>query len=157
MYWPDGPTGPGGAGQPAGGLSCTASHDNASYHVHPHLSIFLNGQQLRVPSGIGIGGSGAPAPGCLYAVHTHDAIGILHVENPTPARFTLGQFFALWGQPLSSTNVAGITGLPVVIWLDDGRTVTQYTGDPREIELAGGRGITVQIGTPLSALPTYTY
>jgi hypothetical protein len=121
------------------------------------LSIFLNGQQLRVPSGIGIGGSGAPAPGCLYAVHTHDAIGILHVENPTPARFTLGQFFALWGQPLSSTNVAGITGLPVVIWLDDGRTVTQYTGDPREIELAGGRGITVQIGTPLSALPTYTY
>lgn len=93
----------------------------------------------------------------MYALHTHDSIGIIHVENPTPARFTLGQFFALWGQPLAADNVAGITGLPIVLWIDNGTTVTRYTGDFAEVELIAGRGITFQIGSPLTAIPTYRY
>lgn len=125
--------------------------------MHTHLSIFLNGQQLRIPAEIGIGGPQAPVPGCLHSVHTHDSIGIIHVENPTPGHFTLGQFFALWGQALATDNVAGITGLPIVMWLDDGTTLTQYSGNFGDIELLPGRGITIQIGSPLTEIPTYTY
>src|SRR5262245_17039175 len=46
-HWSNGDTSTGGQGQPVGTLECAASQPN-TYHVHTHLSIFLNGQQLTV-------------------------------------------------------------------------------------------------------------
>jgi hypothetical protein len=145
--WPNGDTVAGGQGQSIDGIDC-ANIEN--YHVHTHLAIFRNGEMLTIPAAIGL-------TGCTYELHTHDWSGILHVEAPAVKRFTLGQFFAVWGQPLSSSNVAGITGLPVVVYINDGTSLIQYLGNPADIELISHRSITIQIGTALTEIPSYTW
>jgi hypothetical protein len=42
-----------------------------------------------------------------------------------------------------------------VIYIQDGTTVTQYQGDPRQIELRANRSITIQVGTPVQQIPTF--
>jgi hypothetical protein len=154
--WPAGSSAEGGQGQEVAGLPCGLVDE--SYHIHAHLSIFVDGQLQRIPTNVGIVPAGNTTAGCTYPLHTHDASGKLHVEAPAPARFTLGQFFAIWGQPLSRSNVAGITGLPVVAYISEGGTVTRYTGDDLgEIDLASHRGITLQLGSPVAEIPNYTW
>jgi hypothetical protein len=159
VYWPDGNTSTGGYGNRIMGLSCGEMLE--TYHVHTHLSFFLNGDQLALPRSVG---SVAPRPGtsCYYPLHTHDMSGKVHVEASAPAVFTLGQFFAIWGQPLEPTNIAGFTDLPVVIYIvdvmaDGKRTASRYEGDFHAIELKSQRGIVVQLGTKIAEIPTYTW
>ncbi|HEX2583900.1 MAG TPA: hypothetical protein VHL14_02120 [Steroidobacteraceae bacterium] len=153
-HWPDGDTADGGQGQPIAGLQCNVTSE--AYHVHAHLSIYLNGQALAVPATIGIVQT-SPTSHCNYAVHTHDSSGIIHVEAPAAATFTLGQLFALWGQPLSFNDVAGNPGVPVVVYVTDNNVVTQYTGDLAAIELSSHREITIQLGTAITEIPNYTW
>jgi hypothetical protein len=153
--WPAGDSSTGGQGQEVDGLMCGQMAE--TYHVHGHLSVFLNGDQLQVPQEIGL-----PAPGgvqCAYSMHTHDASGEIHIEAPAPAKFTLGMLFDVWGQPLSTTNVGGITGLPVKLYyFDDGQSVaTEYTDDMRNLEIPAHRQITIQVGTTLTVLPVYDF
>lgn len=158
--WPDGPTSTGGQGADVDGLSCLATMPE-TYHVHAHVSIFLNGDQLIVPKEIGIPRDASGGDKCFYSIHTHDETGEIHVEAAAPATFTLGQLFDLWGQPLDATNVnlAGIAGLPIAIFvLDDGGTsATLYTDDPKKLELSRHRQITIQIGTAISTIPVYDF
>jgi len=135
-------------------LQCNVTSE--AYHVHSHLSIFLNGEQLAVPSHIGIVET-SPTTHCNYSTHTHDHTGMLHVEAPAPGLFTLGQIFAIWGQPLSYTDIAGISDVPVVVYITDNGVTTQYTGDLSTIELLSHREITIQLGTPITEIPSYTW
>jgi hypothetical protein len=157
-YWPDGNTSTGGFGDQVQGLRCGDMVE--TYHVHTHLSFFLDGKQLALPSSIG---NVSPRPGtsCFYPLHTHDLSGKVHVEADAPALFTLGQLFAIWGQPLEPTNLAGLTGLPVVIYIVDRNvntyTASRYEGDFHAIELKSQRGIVVQIGTRIAEIPRYTW
>lgn len=155
VFWPDGATATGGQGQTVSGLSC--GPDNATYHVHAHLSIFMNGRALAIPARIGLIAATPTQPACNYSIHTHDLSGKVHVEAPAPAPFTLGQLFAIWGQTLSPANIAGITSLPVVIYVTDAGATMQYTGDPAAIELVSHREITIQIGSPVAAIPNFTW
>jgi len=127
-----------------------------AYHVHTHLSIYLNGQALAVPSHIGIVDT-SPTSHCNYTTHTHDLTGVVHVEAPVAGTYTLGQFFAIWGQPLSYTDVAGNPGVPVVVYVTDNSVVTEYSGDLTAIELLSHREITIQLGTPISEIQRYTW
>jgi hypothetical protein len=170
-YWPVNSSGSpttssGGSGQTINSLACAPMDEN--YHVHSHLSVFLDGRMLAVPAAIGIKNprfttnttwpDGFASSGdCHYPLHTHDTSGRLHVESPEPATFTLGQVFKLWGQPLTRSNFAGITGKPIVIYIHDDGPITVYNGDPAAIELKSHREITVQIGGALSQIPTYTW
>ena len=152
--WADGDTSTGGAGQPIQGIFCNAMVE--TYHVHTHVSLFLNGQQLALPSSIG-SANPTPTDHCYYAIHTHDRSGKVHVEAPAPGLFTLGQLFAIWGQPLGPTNVGGNPGVPVVIYLVDGSTASRYDGDFAAIELKSRRGIVIQMGTTIAEIPRYTW
>ncbi|HEV7607891.1 MAG TPA: hypothetical protein VGO61_11170 [Steroidobacteraceae bacterium] len=155
-HWPDGNTATGATGQPVGPLECLANMPE-TYHVHSHLSIFLNGQALAVPGEIGIVDT-SPTTHCFYSLHTHDKSGKLHVEAAAPATFTLGQVFTIWGQPLDSTNVAGLTGMPIVIYVTDHNgVVTEATGNWGDIELLSHREITIQVGTPVAEIPNFTW
>ena len=40
---------------------------------------------------------------CMYWLHTRAADGLIEVQSPVPRQFTLGDFFAIWNQPLSAT------------------------------------------------------
>ena len=109
-----------------------------------------------MPAHIGIVDS-SPTSHCNYSTHTHDHTGMLHVEAPAASLFTLGQIFAIWGQPLSYDDIAGISEVPVVVYITDNGVATQYTGDLGSIELLSHREVTIQLGTPITEIPVYTW
>ncbi|CAD6546772.1 hypothetical protein ACFQ3P_04995 [Paraburkholderia sabiae] len=148
-HWADGNTSTGGTGADVDGLVC-ASGMSEAYHVHAHLAIINNGQWLALPKNVGI------LSQCNYEMHTHDQTGIIHIETPSVKNFTLGQFFDIWGQTLSRTNVAGVTGT-VVAYINDNGDVRRYEGELRDIPLTSHRDITLQVGTPVSTLATYNW
>ena len=75
-------------------------------HIHQHLDIFVDGKPVDIPGDIGIG----PQSAFISDLHTHASYppGIIHVESPTQAQFTLGQFFAVWGVPLSASCIGSL-------------------------------------------------
>lgn len=148
-YWPDGVTSTGGTGQPVDGIVCAAGMVQ-TYHVHAHVAIYKDGQMLAFPAQVGITSQ------CDYETHTHDNTGIIHMETPNVKTFTLGKFFDLWGEPLTTTNVAGVEG-PLVVYINDNGDVRRYMGDPRNIELTSLRDITLQVGSAIPTLPTYNW
>jgi hypothetical protein len=151
VYWPDGPR---ATTAPVNGWNCLSPFTRIS-HNHAHLSIFNNGTQLAVPSWIGM------LPTCTYGLHTHGDghSGRVHIEPADTSQVpTLGTFFGIWGQTLSRTDVGGITGQPVTVYVrDDGGTLAEYTGDLAALELTSRREITIVIGTPPTAIPTYDW
>lgn len=112
-------------------------------HIHQHLAIFDHGKPLPIPSDVG-----RPLfAGCFYWLHTHTPDGIIHIESPVFRDFTLGDFFAIWSEPLSRTQVAGAKlrpGEKLTIWIDGHR----YGGDPRSIPLTNHEDITIDVGPP---------
>ncbi|HKB53811.1 MAG TPA: hypothetical protein VKD22_07405, partial [Ramlibacter sp.] len=127
-------------------------------HYHVHLSLFVDRQQVALPLGVGImnavveGDSLAIAGTCFYWLHSHDRTGIIHVE-PSEAghTFTLGEYFDVWGEPLTSNNVAGNQG-SVTVFIDGAR----YFGDPRAIVLTAHQQITIEVGDRV-APPVYQF
>jgi hypothetical protein len=89
-------------------------------------------------------------------MHTHDGSGVMHIETNVPKVFTLGQFFALWGQPLSATAVAGLPGAPA-FYIIDKEKVKRYTGDPAAITLNAHREIVIVTGTPPVQVPRWDW
>lgn len=151
--WADGNTSDGGVGLPVDGVECGSPVD--TYHVHSHLSIFVDGQARAVPANVGL--IDTPVLDCHYEIHTHDRSGKIHVEAGAPFEATLGQFFAIWGQPLRSDNVAGQTGKPVAYFIVENGQVSRYQGDPTAIELTSHRHVVIQIGTALTEVPYFTW
>lgn len=115
--------------------------EQLAFHVHAHLSIFLEGQAVTIPATIGI----APS-GCLYWLHTHISDGILHMEAPAPQRFVLGDFLDIWKQQFSQLNYPAafnvITGWRAFV---DGKLVT---GNFRAIPLQAHALITLAYRSP---------
>jgi hypothetical protein len=133
------------------GISCGAT-EQLAYHIHAHLAVFVNGQPRAVPGGIGIPGSqvvqsseGPVANGgeCIYWLHTHAPDGVIHIESPTQRIYTLGDFFDVWRQPLSSNNVAGVKGH--VTALVNGKP---WTKSLRSIPLDPHTAVQLDIGSP---------
>ncbi len=117
--------------------------------------MFVNGQPRSLPSGIGLAqpvdkntaqGAFAGASRCYYWLHVHAGDGIIHIESPTQRTFTLGQFFALWRQPLNSDAVGPATG--AVTAYVNGKP---FTGDPGTIPLKDHEDIQLDVGTPTPA------
>ncbi len=66
--------------------------------------------------------------------------------------FTLGDFFDIWGQPLSKTQVGPARGPVTAIY--NGRV---YLGNPRDIPLEKHAQIQLQVGKPLVAPVSITF
>jgi hypothetical protein len=78
---------------PVDTISCDQLEQTA-YHIHAHVTIWINGQQVQIPQSIGI----ASDQSCLYWLHTHDSSGVIHIEAPNKVSPTLGNFLDIWGQ-----------------------------------------------------------
>ncbi len=133
------------------GIQC-GSAEQLAYHVHAHLSVYVNGAPRALPGGIGIPGStvqpsaqGPVAAGgqCIYWLHTHAPDGVVHIESPTQRIYTLGNFFDEWHQPLSPGTVAGSSGK--VTAFVNGK---QWTKNPRLIPLDPHAVIQLDVGAP---------
>jgi len=140
------------AGQAIDGIGCETSEQTV-FHIHTHLTIFVDGQQRQVPAGIGIPGAVAQqtqagpfidSGSCFYWLHTHAADGIIHIESPVQRTYTLGEFFDEWGQPLSPSQVGSAHGKVTVIV--NGQV---FKGDPRDVPLGSRENLQVEVGTPL--------
>ncbi len=147
-------------GSPVDGIRCQTS-EQLIFHIHAHLTIFINGTQRQVPAGVGIPGSqqqqtqqGPVAQGgsCLYWLHTHAPDGIIHVESPIHRIYTLGDFFDEWGQPLGSSQLGPVKGHVVAIY--NGRV---YQGNPRDIPLHAHAQIQLEVGKPLIGQQAITF
>lgn len=154
--FPAGDTPRGGQGQAIGDITCLGT-EQVVYHIHVHLSLIVNGEQLAIPLGVGIldrqvQNGIVTAGSCFYWLHTHDASGILHVESPVARPLSLGQFFDVWGQPLTLTNVAGLAG-PLTVFVDG----KPYSDDPRNITFTERMQITLEVGTPVVPPPVYQF
>jgi len=71
-------------------------------HSDQHLDIYVDGQPVEIPQGIGIPPGYRADPGTtstdfISILHTHDTSGIVHVEAPEVTQYTLGEFFDVWG------------------------------------------------------------
>jgi hypothetical protein len=130
------------------GIGCDFS-EAGTYHVHAHLAILVDGRAVAGPpadTGIHIEHL------CLYWLHTHDSTGIIHIEAPRRISPTLGQFFDIWGQPLSRRRVATHpVGAGQMLRVFVGPTL--YRGDPRAIKLYEHTKVTLEIGPPFVAPP----
>lgn len=145
----------GGLGQAVQGVECDTT--TAVVHVHAHLTLIADGTQRAIPLAVGtpdpfILDSLVLAAACFYWLHTHDATGIIHLEAPNSSTLTLGNFFAIWGQPLSRSNVGGFTG-DVTAWVDS----TRYDGDLTAIPITAHENITLVVGAVPAELPLYSF
>jgi hypothetical protein len=148
-------------GKTVDGISCD-TNEQLVFHIHAHLTVFVNGAARQVPAGIGIPGAQAQntpagplvASGtCFYWLHTHAADGIVHIESPVHRTFTLGNFFDIWGQPLGKDQVGPARG-PVTA-LYNGKV---YVGsNPRNIPLEAHAQIQLEVGKPLVSPVTITF
>lgn len=142
-------------GAPLGRFSCVINPPQA-LQFYAHVSILVNNELQRIPRYLGA--SPRPPTHCFYAIHTHDATGKIHVTPEAPGTFTLGELFEIWRQPLTNTNVAGIVGLPIEVFVtDNGTTVKVEDTDWAAIELRPRREITIALGTPLEEIPNFTW
>jgi hypothetical protein len=142
-------------GQNVEGIQCQTNEQLVS-HNHTHVTIFVNGKAKYIPYGVGIPGEQATATpdgafvstgSCFYWLHTHARDGIIHIESPSNAlTFHLGQFFAEWGQPLSSTQVGPAKGKLTVFF--NGKL---YKGNPANLPLGHHYEIQIDVGTPIVA------
>jgi hypothetical protein len=139
-------------GQSVDGIQCQTS-EQTLFHIHTRLTVFVNGESVKVPYGVGIADpqaqptSAGPFVGggsCFSWLHTHAADGIIHIESPVRRTYTLGNFFDVWGQPLSATQVGPHKGTVTAIY--NGKA---WTGDVRDIPLGSHTQIQLEVGKPL--------
>jgi hypothetical protein len=119
-------------------------------HEHAHLAITIRGQLRTVPAFIGISATQ------ICWLHTHDTSGIIHIEAGDARTLTLGDFFAVWRQPLSATAIAGerVGGGES---LQASVNQQPYTGAPETIVLTEHEDIVLELGPPLVQVPPYVW
>src|SRR4051794_3938 len=140
----------GAMGQTIDGISCDAQ-EGARIHIHQHLVIFDHGKQVDIPQNVGQ----PAARRCIYWLHTHTPDGIIHIEAPKDRSFTLGDFFKVWGQPISRTRAATAKATaksPLRVWVDG----KPYRGDPSKIKLSAHTDIVIEAGPPFPKPPRFT-
>lgn len=156
-----GPAASPGLGKSVDGIKCEL-REHAIFHIHAHLTIFVAGKARQIPFGIGIGrplsvqntpnGSFVAGGSCFSWLHTHAADGIIHIESPVDRTFTLGDFFDIWRQPLSSSQVGPARGHVTAIV-----NGFSFAGSPRRIQLLSHAQIQLEVGTPLIAPAWITF
>jgi hypothetical protein len=109
-------------------------------HLHPQLSVVVDGKPFSVPQNVGISPSlwkdrslekyGMPG---MSPLHTHDDSGLIHVESNANRNYTLGEFLNVWG----GLDLNGKTVKATV----DGKPVSDYSN----IILKDGEKISLNI------------
>ncbi|WP_051824387.1 hypothetical protein [Kitasatospora aureofaciens] len=116
--------------------------EGTALHIHAHLDVYADGHAVAVPALVGIDESAQK----ISPLHTHDTTGVIHVESPVSADFTLGQFLTEWQVSASADHLGGLR-------TDATHTLTAYvdgkavSGDPAAIPLNAHDEIALVYGT----------
>ncbi|GEM_PF-940575 len=137
-------------GSPRDGMTCLGM-EGSVIHIHMYLAIYVNGKQVQVPPDTGIVNGGS----CFYPLHVHSDPGdenIIHEESPINATYTLGAFFDVWGERLSSTQVmsykADATHTLTFITFDGNGHKTIVKGNPLDITFSEHETIYILYNSP---------
>jgi hypothetical protein len=160
----------GAALAPAGWLTLGESRDgincepleSLAYHIHVHLTIYVNGVVRLIPYGIGIAPprSVASTPdggfvtngSCFAWLHTHANDGVIHIESPKQKTYTLGDFFDIWGLQLQPSILGPVRGHITAFY-----NGSLYKGNPRDLPLNKHAQIQLDVGKPLIAPQKITF
>jgi len=145
---------PAAAGGSIDGIPCNSS-EQLAVHYHAYLEIVVAGNDALIPANTGINQDQQ----CLYWMHTHDTSGVIHIEAPQTSatrKFTLGEFFDIWGKKLDRTHVGDttISGSQKLVVFVDGQ---EYTGNPRAIVLGKHTQVVLEVTPPQVSPSTYTF
>ena len=136
--WGNRPPGGSTSGPPV--TEMCMQHTNIARHWHARLTITILRVDSPIPTNVGV-----VSDDCMRPTHTHDATGTIHIEGPAGRDFTLGDFFTVWGQTLSSNQV--------LTYKADGSHRIQMTvnGTPnsefRNLVLKDGQQINIEYAT----------
>jgi hypothetical protein len=125
----------------AAGLPMLSS-EGAVEHIHVHLDVIVGGQPVTVPAAVGID---QPAQK-ISPLHTHDTTGVVHIESPVKASFSLGQFFTEWQVSVGVDHLGGLKpagGNQLHAYVNG----TPYDGDPAAIIFHAHDEIALVYGT----------
>jgi hypothetical protein len=151
------PSGDAAQSGPVDGISCDTS-EQLLFHIHAHLAVYVDACPKLIAAGVGIGpplifDSGFVVGGsCFSWLHTHDESGVIHIESPVQRTFTLGDFFDVWGVPLSATQVGPAKGT-VTAYLNG----QPFTADPRTLPLDAHAVVQLDVGAPLVPPQPFTF
>lgn len=141
--------------------SHTGSSDRIVTHIHPKLSLYVDGRFTEIPANIGIDPSlyknhtldtygmkmpDMPSMPVMYPTHTHDTSGTIHVESTVTRDYTVGDFLNVWGMDFSGRIVKmTVDGEPVY---DTEITVGDKTfrSDYRNHVFKDGERIKLEVG-----------
>ncbi|MHB1908959.1 MAG: hypothetical protein ACYCQJ_08840 [Nitrososphaerales archaeon] len=127
-----------------------------NYHWHVHLDIYVNSSSyVVIPNELGHIGNQQYD---LYAIHTHDYSGIIHIECCDPNQqtiFTLGNLFEVWGYPVfDSRDCLIYHGLPVAVYVNG----VEAQSPLANVQLTNHVEIAITIGYSHPAIPSsYTF
>jgi hypothetical protein len=131
------------------GMTCLGT-EGAVEHIHMYLAIYVDGHQVQVPPNTGIINNS-----CFYPLHVHSDQGdenIIHEESPDTKTYTLGAFFDVWGQHLSSTQVmnytVGKSDTLKFVTIDANGKQTVVTGNPLNIQFTPHETIYILYDSP---------
>src|SRR3954471_14764738 len=130
--------------RPIAGLRCET---RSTPRFGVHLELFVDRRVVLIPPGIGIAPprtrSGAYVRGgrCSYPLRTREPTGVIEVWV-RPRSMTLGQFFAVWGQPLRGRAYV------------NGR---RWRRDPHAIPLTRHAQIVLELGGHITPHATYHF
>jgi hypothetical protein len=131
---------------PVDGMGCRSRPTLAGA---AHVELFAANHVVILPAGIGIApplqrhGPHVLAGRCAYALRTLDPTGLVLMGSRSA--YTLGELFAVWGQPLSRSEVAGFRArsrADVSVFIDG----TAWRGNPAGAPLAPHSQVTIEVG-----------
>jgi hypothetical protein len=132
---------------PINGISCDPMTQNG-YHIHIHLTIYIQGKRVTIPQNIGIAADGS----CFYWMHTHTDDGIIHIEAPKKLHnLALDDFLTVWHDGFANLNfppeLIQSTGWKIFV---DGKPFGDLVTSPlnTEVPLASHDIVTLEYGTP---------
>ena len=124
--------------------------------VRVHVEVFARRRAVIVPAGIGV----APPfvvrdralvrARCAYPIRTVEPTGVVEVD--AGLRPTIGDLFAVWGQPLGARRLLSFSGSVRAYVAGERRP-----GDPRRIPLRRHAQVVLQVGAYIPPHRTYLF
>jgi hypothetical protein len=142
-------------GRAVGRLRCTRAR---AERFGVHVELIVNGRVLLLPAGVGVAapqrrrGAYVLSGRCSYPVRTREPTGVIELAPVVGGPVSLGELFAVWGQPLGPSRLAGFRG-EVATWVNGVR----HQGDPRSVVLDRHAVIVLEVGRRVPPHASYSF
>jgi hypothetical protein len=142
-------------GRAIGRLRCARA---SAKRTGAHVELIVHGRLVLLPAGVGVAapqrrrGAYVLSGRCTYPVRTREPTGVVELAQLSGGPVSLGELFAVWGQPLGPFRLAGFRG-GVATWVNGKR----HRGDPRSVALTRYAVIVLEVGRRIPPHASYSF